>query len=456
MNTERSRSMKKMFSVNPATEEVFGEFPMLSKGELENKINLSQEIFKKWRKVSFSEKKDLMEKAGKILLHDKEKFSRMITLEMGKTTGESLAEVEKCATLCEFLSGAAESILKTEIIKTEAKESSVRFEPLGIIFAIMPWNYPFWQVFRAAVPALMVGNTMLLKHASNVPQTSQLIEKIFLKAGFPKGVFQNLLIDSSMSKLVINNQYVRGVTLTGSEKAGSIVASMAGAAIKKSILELGGSDPFIILDDADIKKAALGATSARLSVTGQVCIAAKRFIVQKKISSQFIEELTKNFKAKKISDMGPLSGKKILETIENQVNISVKMGAKIIVGGKRLDIKGYFYPPTIITNVTKKMPLYYEETFGPVATVFTVKDDDEAIKIANDTRFGLGASVWTSNSKRAKRFIEELEAGQVFINSKVTSNIRLPFGGSKMSGYGRELSSYGLKEFVNIKTVYVT
>lgn len=444
--------MKKIFSINPATEEIFGEFPILTEGELEDKINLSQASFKKWKKVSFSKRKFLMEKVGKILLRDREKLAKMITQEMGKKIGESLAEVEKCASLCEFLANNAEEIVKKEIIKTGAKESYIRFDPLGVIFAIMPWNYPFWQVFRAAVPTLMVGNTMLLKHASNVPQTSQLIEKIFLEAGFPKGVFQNLLIDSSMSEKVIKNNYIRGVTLTGSEKAGSAVASLAGASIKKSILELGGSDPFIVLDDANIKKSALVATSARLNVSGQVCIAAKRFIVQKKIANKFIQELTKNFENRK-NNIGPLSGKKILETIENQVNVSVKMGAKIIIGGKRIPCKGYFYPPTIVTKVTKKMPLYFEEAFGPVAVIFIVENDVEAIKIANDTKFGLGASVWTNNKKRAQVFIEELESGSVFINSQVITNIRLPFGGVKMSGYGRELSSYGLKEFVNIKTV---
>ena len=446
--------MKKLFSINPATEEIFGEFPILNEDELENKINLSHEAFKKWKKVPFSEKEVLMKKAGKILLLHKEKFAKMITMEMGKNIEESLAEVEKCATLCEFIAGSAEAILKKEIIKTEAKESYIRFEPLGVIFSIMPWNYPFWQVFRAAVPALMVGNTMLFKLASNVPQTSQLIEKIFIEAGFPKGVFQNLLIDSSMSEQVIKNNYIRGVTLTGSEKAGSTVASLAGASIKKSILELGGSDPFIVLDDADIKRASLVATSARLSVSGQVCISAKRFIIQKKIANEFILELTKDFEEIE-NKISPLSGKKILETIEGQVNTSVKMGAKIITGGKRIAKKGYFYPPTIIADVTKKMPLYFEEAFGPVATIFIVEDDAETIKIANDTKFGLGASVWTNNKKRAQLFIEELESGSVFINNKVTSNIRLPFGGSKNSGYGRELSSYGLKEFVNIKTVVI-
>lgn len=454
--------MKKILSVNPATEEILAEFSVLTKIQIKKKIILSFKAFEKWKKTSFEERKVSIKKIAQILLRDKEKFARIITLEMGKTINESLSEVEKCATLCEFLAETTEEIVKDEVIKTEAKLSYIRFEPMGVIFAIMPWNYPFWQVFRAAVPAVMVGNTMLLKHASNVPQSSQIIEKIFLEAGFQKGVFQNLLIDSSMSELVINHRYVCGVTLTGSEKAGSIVASISGKAIKKSVLELGGSDPFIVLNDADIKEAAEAATSARLSVAGQVCIAAKRFIVEKKVAHQFIKELVKNFSAKKLgnpllkdTDVGPLSGEKILETIENQVKTSVKMGAKIIIGGKRLQGKGYFFTPTILTDITSKMPLYSEESFGPVATVFIVKDDVEAIKIANDTRFGLGASVWTNDPKRAKKFIEELQSGLVFINSKVTSNIRLPFGGTKMSGYGRELSSYGLKEFMNIKTVVV-
>ncbi len=454
--------MKKMFSINPATEEILGEYPILTNEQLDKKINFSSETFNKWRKVSFSEKATLMKKVAKILLQDKEKFAKTITQEMGKTIRESLLEVEKCAKVCEFFAEHAEAIVKKEVIKTEAKESYVRFDPLGIIFAIMPWNFPFWQVFRAAAPALMLGNTMLLKHASNVPQSSQLIENIFLEAGFPKGVFQNLLIDSSMSRQVINNPYVMAVTLTGSEEAGSAVASIAGAAIKKSILELGGSDPFIVLDDSDIKKAALMATSSRLIVTGQSCIAAKRFIIQEKIADEFIREFKKNFSAKKVgdplstkTDVGSLSSKKILETIEKQVNDSVKMGAKIIIGGKRLKGKGYFYPPTIITNVTKKMPLYFEETFGPVAAVFVIKNDSEAIKISNDTKFGLGASVWTKNKVRAQRFIEELESGSVFVNSIVKSDPRLPFGGIKASGFGRELSSYGLKEFVNIKTILI-
>ena len=452
--------MKKMFSINPATEEVLAEFPVLTKNQLEEKIDLSASTFEQWKKVSFSIKKYLMKRASVILLKEKEKLARTITLEMGKTIRESLMEVEKCAVVCNYFAEQAENIVKKEIIKTEAKESYVRFDPIGIIFAIMPWNFPFWQVFRAAAPALMVGNTMLLKHASNVPQSSQLIEKIFLEAGFPKGSFQNLLIDTSMSKEVINHKYVRAVTLTGSEQAGSIVAATAGAAIKKTILELGGSDPFIILDDADIKKAAQMATSSRLIVTGQSCIAAKRFIVNKKVADEFLKEFKRLFEEKKVgdplslqTDVGSLSSKQILKTIEKQVDDSVKVGAKIVTGGKKMAGKGYFYLPTILINVTNNMPVYHEETFGPVAVVFVVKDDSEAIKIANDTKYGLGASVWTKSKKRSERFIEELESGSVFINSIVKSDPRLPFGGIKMSGYGRELSSYGLKEFVNIKTV---
>ncbi|MCR4312849.1 MAG: NAD-dependent succinate-semialdehyde dehydrogenase, partial [Candidatus Roizmanbacteria bacterium] len=446
--------------INPATEEVLAEFPVLTKNQLEEKIDLSASTFEQWKKVSFSKKKYLMKRASVILLKEKEKLARTITLEMGKTIRESLMEVEKCAVVCNYFAEQAENIVKKEIIKTEAKESYIRFDPIGIIFAIMPWNFPFWQVFRAAAPALMVGNTMLLKHASNVPQSSQLIEKIFLEAGFPKGSFQNLLIDTSMSKEVINHKYVRAVTLTGSEQAGSIVAATAGAAIKKTILELGGSDPFIILDDADIKKAAQMATSSRLIVTGQSCIAAKRFIVNKKVADEFLKEFKRLFEEKKVgdplslqTDVGSLSSKQILKTIEKQVDDSVKVGAKIVTGGKKMAGKGYFYLPTILINVTNNMPVYHEETFGPVAVVFVVKDDSEAIKIANDTKYGLGASVWTKSKKRSERFIEELESGSVFINSIVKSDPRLPFGGIKMSGYGRELSSYGLKEFVNIKTV---
>lgn len=454
--------MKKMFSINPATEEVLAEFPILTNSQLEEKINLSYSTFKQWKKVPFPKKKYLMKRAAEILLKEKEKFARTITLEMGKTIRESLMEVEKCATVCNFFAEQAENIVKIEMIKTEAKESYVKFDPIGIIFAIMPWNFPFWQVFRAAAPALMVGNTMLLKHASNVPQSSQLIEKIFLRAGFPEGSFQNLLIDTSMSKSVICHKYVRAVTLTGSEQAGSIVAATAGAAIKKTVLELGGSDPFIILDDADVKKAAQMATSSRLIVTGQSCIAAKRFIVNEKVSNDFLKEFKRLFEEKKVgdplspqTDIGALSSGQILKTIEKQVNDSVKIGAKIITGGKKLPGKGYFYPPTVLMDVTKKMPVYYEETFGPVAVVFIVKDDLEAIKIANDTKYGLGASVWTKSKKRAEKFIDELESGSVFVNSIVKSDPRLPFGGIKMSGFGRELSSYGLKEFVNIKTVVV-
>jgi succinate-semialdehyde dehydrogenase/glutarate-semialdehyde dehydrogenase len=454
--------MKKLFSINPATEEILAEFPILTKKEMEEKINLSALTFEKWKKVPFSEKKQLMKKVALILLKEKERLAKIITLEMGKTIKESLMEVEKCATVCNFFAEQSENIIKKEIIKTEAKESYVSFDPLGIIFAIMPWNFPFWQVFRAAAPALMVGNTMLLKHASNVPQSSQLIEEIFLKAGFPKGSFQNLLIDTSMSGEVIKNKYVRAITLTGSDQAGSIVAATAGAVIKKTVLELGGSDPFIVLDDADIKKAAQMATSSRLIVSGQSCIAAKRFIIHQKVADEFLKEFKRLFKEKKIgdplslqTDVGALSSKQILETIEKQVDDSVKIGAKIITGGKKLSGKGYFYPPTILMNVTKNMPVYHEETFGPVAVVFIIQDDLEAIKIANDTKYGLGASVWTKNKKRAKKFINELESGSVFINAIVKSDPRLPFGGIKMSGFGRELSSYGLKEFVNIKTVVI-
>lgn len=454
--------MLKISSVNPATGELIATFPLLTKDQLEKKITKSQHSFETWKTSSFSKRRTLLNKVAMLLRKNKEHYATIITQEMGKTIKESLSEVEKCAWVCEYYAEQTETLLKKEVIKTQAKESYILFPPLGIIFIIMPWNFPFWQVFRAAAPALMAGNTMLLKHASNVPQSSQLIEKIFKEAGYAEGIFQNLLLDSSMSGMVIDDPRVRSVSLTGSEQAGSRVASMAGTALKKSVLELGGSDPFIVLSDADVKKAALVATSARLIVSGQSCIAAKRFIIQKTVAYAFIAEFKRLFAEKKMgdpllytTDIGSLANRQIMDEIDRQVSKSVKMGARIIIGGKKIPGKGFYYLPTILTNVTSHMPIYSEETFGPVAAVIIVDDDDEAIRVANDTKFGLGASVWTKDKKRASRFIEELEVGSVFINSMVKSDPRLPFGGTKASGYGRELSSYGLKEFVNIKTVVV-
>jgi succinate-semialdehyde dehydrogenase/glutarate-semialdehyde dehydrogenase len=445
--------MSKISSVNPATGELLATFPLLTKDQLGKKITKSQHSFETWKTSSFSKRRTLLKKVAALLRKNKEHFATIITQEMGKTIKESLSEVEKCAWVCEYFAEQTEALLKKEIIKTQAKESYVFFPPLGIVFIIMPWNFPFWQVFRAAAPALMAGNTMLLKHASNVPQSAQLIEKIFKDAGYA---------DSSMSGVVIDDPRVRSVSLTGSEQAGSRVASMAGAALKKSVLELGGSDPFIVLSDADVKKAALVATSARLIVSGQSCISAKRFIIQKTVAYAFIAEFKKLFAEKKMgdpllhtTDVGSLANKQIMDEIDRQVSESVKMGASIIIGGKKIPGKGFYYLPTILTNVTSHMPVYSEETFGPVAAVIIVDDDDEAIRVANDTKFGLGASVWTKDKKRAARFIEELESGSVFVNSMVKSDPRLPFGGIKASGYGRELSSYGLKEFVNIKTVLI-
>lgn len=454
--------MKKITSVNPATGEVMKTFSLLTQAQVEKKISLSQKAFESWKNSSFAKRTKLLNNVSSLLRKNKEQYATVITQEMGKTIKESLSEVEKCAWVCDYFAKNTEALLKKEVIKTEAKESYVYFPPLGIIFIIMPWNFPFWQVFRAAAPALMVGNTMLLKHASNVPQCSELIETIFKEAGYENGVFQNLLLESSLSTVVINDPRVRSVSLTGSEKAGSQVGAAAGAALKKCVLELGGSDPFIVLSDADVKKTALVATSARLIVSGQSCIAAKRFIIQKTIAYAFITEFKRLFSEKKMgdpllhtTDIGSLANRQIMDEIDRQVSKSVKMGARIIIGGKKIPGKGFYYLPTILTNVTSHMPIYSEETFGPVAAVIIVDDDDEAIRVANDTKFGLGASVWTKDKKRASRFIEELESGSVFINSMVKSDPRLPFGGTKASGYGRELSSYGLKEFVNIKTVVV-
>lgn len=454
--------MKKIQSVNPANGEITASFSLLTRSQVEKKIDISQTAFEKWKRSSFATRKSLLLKVSQLLRKNKEQYGKIITIEMGKTIRESISEVEKCAWVCEYYAENAEQLLQKETIKTEAKDSFVYFASLGIIFIIMPWNFPFWQVFRAAAPALMAGNTMLLKHASNVPQTSQLIEDIFKEAGYKTGIFQNLLIESSLSAIVIKDERVRSVSLTGSEKAGSQVAAAAGAALKKSVLELGGSDPFIVLSDADVKKAALMGASSRLLASGQVCIAAKRFIVQKSIASIFLAEFKRIFSEKKIgdpllstTDVGCLANEQIRDEIDKQVIGSIKRGATVLIGGKKPEGKGFFYPPTILTNITSAMPVYYEETFGPVAAVIIVKDDDEAIRVANDSRFGLGASVWTKDKKRAARFVEELECGSVFINSIVKSDPRLPFGGTKASGYGRELSSYGIKEFTNIKTVLI-
>lgn len=450
-------------SINPATLEVVHEIEELTSVQLEKKITQAQNTFLSWREVPITKRAKLMKKAGAELRKQKTALAKIITNEVGKTLKASEAEIEKCAIVCDYYAEESKRFLQPEIVPTESAESYVRFEPLGIILAVMPWNFPFWQVFRFAAPALMAGNVGVLKHASNVQGSASAIENIFTKAGFPKGAFTNLSIGSSKVASVIEDARIKAVTLTGSEKAGSSVASIAGKEIKKTVLELGGSDPFIVLSDADLAKASQIAVSARMQANvGQSCISAKRFIVHKDVVKKFSELLKVEIEKLVVGDptlsetnVGPMVNEQMVSDIERQVKESVAKGAKILTGGKRLNLKGYFYMPTILTGVTKKMPVYYEETFGPILPIITFKNDDEAIRIANDSVYGLGSTIFSRNIAKAKKLAEQVESGAVFINSQVKSDARLPFGGIKKSGFGRELSHYGIREFVNIKTVSV-
>ncbi|MDO8483190.1 MAG: NAD-dependent succinate-semialdehyde dehydrogenase [bacterium] len=451
-------------SKNPTTLEVVKTFKELSKKELEVKLAKAAKAYDVWKKTSFLERAKLMRKLGEYLREHADEFSALQTLEMGKTMKSGPAGLVKCAGVCDYYADNTEKILMQEKIEGESgEERYVQFDPLGAVLAVMPWNFPFWQVYRFAAPAIMAGNVGLLKHASNVPQCAEAIERSFIKAGFPEGVFQNLFINVPQVESVIRDPRVAAVTLTGSEKAGASVASIAASQIKKAVLELGGSDPFIVLEDADIAHAATVAAVARLqNNVGQSCISAKRFIVHKKVAKEFTGLLVKEFGKLKIgdpsdmeTDIGPLATEHILAEVEKQVKKSVAKGAKVVLGGTRLKMKGHFYPPTVLTKVKKGMPVYDEEVFGPVAPIIEVANDAEAIRIANDTPYGLGATLFTSDMTRAKRLIPQIEAGNVFVNAMVKSDSRAPFGGVKKSGYGRELSSYGIKEFVNIKNVCV-
>ena len=449
-------------TVNPATEEIVKTFNEMSIEEVESIIEKSHETFLSWRKKSFSERSELMHKAASILREKKNEFGKIMTLEMGKPIRQAEAEAEKCAWVCDYYADNAESILKEEFIQTDASESYVRFDPLGVVLAVMPWNFPFWQVFRFAAPALMAGNVGILKHASNVPMCAEAIENIFLEAGFPEGAFKNLVISSKPVKDIIDNPLVKAATLTGSENAGRNVAERSGKNLKKTVMELGGSDPFIILPDADLEKASSVAVTARMINNGQSCIAAKRFIITEAVYDEFLELFLSKMQAVKMGDpmnpeteLGPLARKDLMLELDEQVKQSVEAGAEILTGGKPVDGKGYFYPPTVLVNIGKGSPAYEQELFGPVASVIKAKDEADAIRIANDTDFGLGASLWTNNIQHAKELAKEIESGSVFINGLVKSDPRLPFGGIKISGYGRELSHYGIKEFVNIKTVWI-
>jgi succinate-semialdehyde dehydrogenase/glutarate-semialdehyde dehydrogenase len=449
-------------TINPATGELLQTFQPLSDAQIEQKLQRAVTTFHAERKTPFAERARRMLKAAAILERDKEKFAHLMTLEMGKPYKAAVAEAVKCTTACRYYAENAEQILTDEIIETGAKKSFIRYRPIGPILAVMPWNFPFWQVIRFAAPALMAGNVGLLKHASNVPQCALAIEKIFLEAGFPAGAFQTLLIGSQQVDAILNDPRVVAATLTGSEQAGIEVGVAAAKRIKKVVLELGGSDPFIVMPSADLDAAVATAVEARVVNNGQSCIAAKRFIVHQSIAADFEKKFVERMKNLRVGDpfdekteLGPLATADAVKSLDADVQKTVKAGAKLLTGGHKLDLPGNYYAPTVLTDIPKESPAYREEFFGPVASLFRVKDIDEAIRLANDSRFGLGASAWTTDDRECERFINELESGMVFINKMVASDPRIPFGGVKSSGHGRELSANGIREFMNIKTVWI-
>ena len=451
-----------MTSINPATGEEIKTFESLTDEQIDEKLELATRAFRRYWKTPFSDRAKKMVRAAEILEQEKEEFARLMTSEMGKTFTAAVAEAEKCAWACRYYAENAARFLSDELAETGAARSYVRYQPLGPILAVMPWNFPFWQVFRHVAPGLMAGNVILLKHASNVPQCALAIEDVVRRAGFPEGTFQTLLVGSDKVQSVIDDPRVRGVTLTGSEGAGRQVGSEAGENVKKTVLELGGSDPFIVMPSADLEEAVNTAVTSRTLNNGQSCINAKRIIVHGEIADEFERRYVEAMQALKVgdpmdeeTDMGPLAMPQILDDVDEQVRKSVEAGAKILTGGKPMGAEGNFYPPTVITDIPEDSPAYKEEIFGPVASLFRARDIDEAIRIANDTSFGLGASAWTNDPEEQETFINEIEAGQVFINSMVASDPRMPFGGVKASGYGRELSVYGMREFVNVKTVWI-
>jgi succinate-semialdehyde dehydrogenase/glutarate-semialdehyde dehydrogenase len=449
-------------TINPATGEVIETFQAISDSQIEKKLQLAVNVFKAGSKTTFAIRAQRMLKAADILERDKEKFAHLMTLEMGKTYKSAIAEAVKCTTACRYYAENTEKFMADEVIETGAKKSFIRYLPIGPILAIMPWNFPFWQVIRFAAPALMAGNVGLLKHASNVPQCALAIENLFLEAGFPEGAFQSLLIGSSQVDALLNDPRIVAATLTGSEQAGIQVGVGAAKRIKKVVLELGGSDPFIVMPSADLDAAVSTAVQARVQNNGQSCIAAKRFIVAESIGDEFERKFVGKMESLQIgdpfdekTDLGPLATPDGVKDLDADVQKSVHAGAKLLTGGYPLQRKGNYYAPTVLTNVPKDSPAYAEELFGPVASIFRVKDQDEAIRLANDVRFGLGASAWTNDEKEQQRFINELEAGMVFINKMVASDARIPFGGVKASGHGRELSAVGIREFLNAKTVWI-
>ncbi|MFH1101004.1 MAG: NAD-dependent succinate-semialdehyde dehydrogenase [Methanobacteriota archaeon] len=452
-----------LVSINPATEEILKKFTEWDTKKINTQLINSQHAFNDWKKVDYSERSKLLKNIAQILRKNKQKYAHLMTLEMGKPITQSEAEVEKCVWVCEYYAEHGKQFLKNEYIDTGVNTSYVRFSPLGIILAVMPWNFPFWQVLRCAAPALMAGNVVLLKHSSNVPQCALTLEGIVSDAGFPHDVFKSLLVGSQAVENIIKDRRIAAVSLTGSGSAGRNVATVAGSCPKKVVLELGGSDPFIVLSDAEIDHVVEQAVTARMINNGQSCIAAKRFIIDQRVFGRFsegfsqkVQELIVGDPLERTTDIGPLARKDILEQLDDQVKQSILKGARVLTGGKKVHSgPGYYYLPTVLSNIKKGMPVYEEEVFGPVASLIKVKDSEEAVKVANDTSYGLGASIWTTNIKSGETLTKDIEAGAVFVNEIVKSDPRLPFGGIKNSGYGRELSHYSMKEFVNIQTVYI-
>ncbi len=449
-------------SVNPFNGETIRVFEPHSAHEVERRVALAAEEFPRWRSVAFAEKASRMTKAAEILETRKQELGRVMTLEMGKPIGAAVAEAEKCAWVCRYYAEHAQAFLADEPVATDAGRSFVRYEPLGPVLAVMPWNFPFWQVFRFAAPALMAGNVGLLKHASNVPQCALAIEEIFRVAGLPEGAFQTLLIGADRVQGLLEDPRIAAATLTGSEAAGVSVGRAAGAALKKVVLELGGSDPFVVLPSADLEAAAATAVKARTINNGQSCIAAKRFIVHREAAPEFERRFVEKMVALRVGDpldpsveIGPLATPSILSEVEDLVRRSLDAGARLLVGGRRLDGPGNFYAPTVLGDVPPESPAAQEEIFGPVASLFRVGSLDEAIALANHSRFGLGSSAWTRDPAETERLVSGIQAGAVFVNGMVKSDPRLPFGGVKHSGFGRELSIHGIREFVNVKAVWV-
>ena len=449
-------------TINPTSGETLKTFQPFSDADIERALSKAAAAFEQYRQTSFAERGRLLVKVGEILEARKEEFGALMTTEMGKTLRSAVEEAAKCAWVCRFYAEHAEKFLAEEVVDTGAYRSYIRYEPMGAVLAVMPWNFPFWQVLRAAAPILSGGNVMLLKHASNVPQCALAIESVFHQAGYAEGVFQTLLIGAAKVDAVLNDPRVAAATLTGSEQAGIEVGIGAARRIKKVVLELGGSDPFIVMPSADLDKAVPTAVKARVQNNGQSCIAAKRFIVADRIYDEFMKRFVKGMEALKIGDpfdanteLGPLSTPSGVKDVDGLVQKSVAAGARVLTGGKKLDGGGNFYAPTVLADIPKSAPAYSEELFGPVAWVFRARDAQDAIRIANESRFGLGSSVWTNDPTERQLFIQGLEAGMVFVNKMVASDPRIPFGGVKQSGHGRELGVFGIREFTNVKTVSV-